>query len=179
MVAIAAAVSCVDCHMPRVTYGLLEGMMSHRVTTPDPKALLGRTDQPDACTQCHVDRARDWANSPSDGSRVELDLLGGDPVQRALAAHALARPGAVGDVERRKARSRSALEDDYPAVRWFAWRGYRALAPRDAAIAAFDFMGRPCRAPRSDRKARRARASAARETPRVGSGARRQSDRDW
>jgi hypothetical protein len=118
-------------------------MMSHRITIPDPKALLGRTDQPDACTQCHVDRTRSWADDPSEGSRVELDLLGGDPVQRALAAHALARPGAVGDRKRRKAALALALEDDYPAVRWLAWRGYKALAPSDAAIAAFDFMADP------------------------------------
>jgi hypothetical protein len=153
-----ATVDCVSCHMPRVTYGLLEGMMSHRVTSPDPGALVGRSDQPDACTQCHVDRGRGWAAASmsalglrgkaaaepdASGSRVELDLLGGDPVQRALAAHALARPEAVGDRGRRLSALALALEDDYPAVRWFAWRAYRALAPDDPAIALYDFMADP------------------------------------
>jgi hypothetical protein len=152
-------VDCVGCHMPRVTYGLLEGMMSHRVTSPDPGALVGRMDQPDACTQCHVDRSRSWAAdamvglglggtishhpSPAVGSQVELDLLGGDPVQRALAAHALSRTEAVGDRSRRLSALALALEDDYPAVRWFAWRAYRALAREDPAIALYDFMADP------------------------------------
>ena len=152
-------VECVGCHMPRITYGLLEGMMSHRVTSPDPGAWVGRMDQPDACTQCHVDRSRSWAaesmaalglrgtvargSSPAEGSQVELDLLGGDPVQRALAAHALSRGEAVGDRARRLSVLALALEDDYPAVRWFAWRAYRALAPEDPAIALYDFMADP------------------------------------
>jgi hypothetical protein len=55
------AVDCQGCHMPRITYGLLEGMISHRIASPDPGAWVGRHDQPDACTQCHVDRSRTWA----------------------------------------------------------------------------------------------------------------------
>jgi predicted CXXCH cytochrome family protein len=141
------AIDCTTCHMPRVTYGLLEGMISHRVTSPDPAALIGRHDQPDACTQCHVDRSRQWAaesmaalglggsvirSSPDSreawASRVVLDLLGGDPVARALAAHALARPEAAAPAEDRIAALAPALVDDYAAVRWFGWRGVRALA---------------------------------------------------
>jgi hypothetical protein len=57
----ARATTCQDCHMPRITYGLLEGMISHRITIPRPQAWIGRHDQPDACTQCHVDRSRTWA----------------------------------------------------------------------------------------------------------------------
>ncbi len=152
------AIDCTTCHMPRVTYGLLEGMMSHRVTSPDPAALVGRHDQPDACTQCHVDRSRRWAatSMPTLGlegsaldraqdereswaSRVVLDLLGGDPVARALAAHALARPEAATPADARIAALAPALVDDYAAVRWFAWRGVRALAHeigRDDVLAA-------------------------------------------
>jgi predicted CXXCH cytochrome family protein len=141
------AIDCTTCHMPRITYGLLEGMISHRVTSPDPAALVGRHDQPDACTQCHVDRSRRWAAEAMAGlglegstiagvedpreswaSRVELDLLGGDPVARALAAHALTRSEAAARAEDRIAVLASALVDDYAAVRWFAWRGVRALA---------------------------------------------------
>lgn len=162
-----AAVDCLDCHMPRTTYGLLEGMISHRITSPDPGALLGRADQPDACTQCHVDRSRAWAagsmarlglrgTSPTNhavpvaeqrASRVVLDLLGGDPIQRNLAAHALAQPGATGPVSDRLAWLAPGLEDAYPSVRWFAWRGMRALAERTddhallAALAEFDYIG--------------------------------------
>ncbi|HET6586079.1 MAG TPA: multiheme c-type cytochrome [Nannocystaceae bacterium] len=141
------AVECTGCHMPRITYGLLEGMISHRVSSPDPARWIGRHDQPDACTQCHVDRSRRWAADAMAGlglagsrvaaradereawaSRVVLDLLGGDPVARALAAHALTRPEAAAPAELRISALAPALVDDYAAVRWFAWRGVRALA---------------------------------------------------
>ncbi|MFV8755905.1 hypothetical protein ACNOYE_35590 [Nannocystaceae bacterium ST9] len=159
------SVDCLDCHMPPITYGLLEGMISHRITSPDPGALVGRHDQPDACTQCHVDRSRRWAaesmatlglrGSPAGredplearGSRVLLDLHGGDPIQRNLAAHALAQPDASGAIADRMVALAGALEDEYPSVRWFAWRGLRALAEARgehelvALLADFDYLG--------------------------------------
>ena len=140
-----SSVRCGGCHMPRITYGLLEGMITHRIGSPDPGALVGRDEQPDACTQCHVDRSRAWAAAamPSLGlstspavraaphedwaSRVELDLVGGDPVARALAAHALGRPEAVGPMDDRLRALVTALEDEYPVVRWFAVRAARRL----------------------------------------------------
>lgn len=161
------AVDCDGCHMPRITYGLLQGMMSHRITSPDPGRWVGRDDQPDACTQCHVDRSRSWAAAamadlgfqgtppgaahPSESwaPRVLLDLHGGDPLQRNLAAHALARPEATGDPELRLAWLVDGLEDEYPSVRWFAWQGIRVLATQlqDAETvdlcADFDYLGDP------------------------------------
>src|SRR5690606_20235400 len=146
------AVTCQGCHMPRITYGLLEGMISHRITIPRPQALIGRHDQPDACTQCHVDRSRTWAAQAlpelgfagpaklpepaadeSWGSRVELDVLGGDPLQRVLAIHALSRAGTPAPAERRVAAISAALDDEYPAVRWFAWRALQELCPPEHA----------------------------------------------
>jgi hypothetical protein len=143
------AIGCDGCHLPRITYGLLEGMMSHRPTRPRPQDLRGRHDQPDACTQCHVDRSRAWAadaleawaagveppapgSTPGDLPQVVLDLHGGDPIQRALAAHALARPQAPLAPATRMAWLVDALEDDYPAVRWFAFRSLRRLAEHAA-----------------------------------------------
>jgi hypothetical protein len=79
-------------------------------------------------------------------SRVVLDLHGGDPIQRNLAAHALSRPGASGDAEQRMAWLVAALDDEYPSVRWFAWRGLRSLArargdePTLALVSAFDYL---------------------------------------
>jgi len=157
----ASAVDCLGCHMPRITYGLLEGMISHRIASPDPGRWVGREDQPDACTQCHVDRSRTWAAQAMAGlglrgatagvaaeeeawaSRVVLDLFGGDPVQRVLAAHALARPGATGEASVRLAWLIDALEDEYPAVRWAVWRaalelGRAAESELVAALEQFD-----------------------------------------
>src|SRR5690606_32644043 len=140
---------CLDCHMPRVTYGLLEGMITHHIGVPAPERWVGRSDQPDACTQCHVDRSREWAAASMGGlargelpaekaagigsgdvPRVYADLIGGDPLQRNLAAHALAREGATGPLDYRIGALVEALDDGYPSVRWFAWRGLRALARR-------------------------------------------------
>ncbi len=166
---IAASIDCIDCHMPQISYGLLEGMITHRISSPDPGALVGRHDQPDACTQCHVDRSRRWAadamvelglrgTAPDPehplerrASRVLLDLRGGDPIQRNLAAHALAQPEATGALDQKIAWLVGALEDEYPSVRWFAWRGLRALVerlppddarrgPLLAALAEFDYL---------------------------------------
>lgn len=158
------AVPCAACHMPRVTYGLVQGMISHRITSPDPAALVGLDDQPDACTQCHVDRSRSWAAegmaalglrggqavaSPSVeeswGSRVLLDLYGGDPLQRVLAADALAQRSTPVDAELRMRWLLGALEDEYPAVRFAAARGLAQVA-NDAApgliakVGAYDFL---------------------------------------
>ena len=150
--AMVREIDCLDCHMPRITYGLLEGMISHRITSPDPGRWLGRKDQPDACTQCHVDKTRLWArdhmsklgfsstknrnvqekeeNESTWASRVVLDLYGGDALQRNLAADALGYEKATGRVEWKMAMLVDALGDEYPSVRWFAWRSLRALARR-------------------------------------------------
>ena len=153
------AIDCTSCHMPRTTYGLLQGMISHRITSPDPGA---RGDLPDACTQCHVDRTRRWAaesmatlglrgaaianaaEREAWASRVVLDLVGGDPIQRALAADALARPHVPAPAESRMSWLVEALVDDYGAVRWMAWRAAKQLGAEldddalAAELAAFD-----------------------------------------
>lgn len=157
------ALTCLECHMPRTTYGLVEGMISHRITSPDPGALVGRGDQPDACTLCHVDRSRAWAaeamarvglrgappGPPAEeeawASRVLLDLHGGDPVQRILAIHALTRPGVPLALAERRRWLVDALEDAYPAVRFAAIRALRSLGADTPALrealAAHDFLG--------------------------------------
>ncbi len=148
------AVGCDGCHLPRVTYGLLEGMMSHRITRPRPQDLVGRDDQPDACTQCHVGRTRTWAaqaatrwpgveEPTSAPSRVAKDLHGGDPIARALAAHALARPRVPFDPRARMAWLVDALRDDYPAVRWFGYRGLEALARRHGDAVVTELLAAP------------------------------------
>jgi len=146
-----ASITCLDCHMPRVTYGLLKGMISHRIQSPDPARSIGRQDQPDACTQCHVDRSRTWAAAnmaalglqgstparpPAEeeawGPRVLLDLHGGDPLQRMLAADALTQPRAPVTNRLRMTWLVALLDDEYPAVRWVAWQGLRGLIAQHA-----------------------------------------------
>jgi predicted CXXCH cytochrome family protein len=156
-----AGAACVDCHMPRIVYGVLDVHRSHRIEIPDPArdASFGR---PDACTGCHVGRTPAWAASAARrlwGGRFQrVDaaaiatavgpqgaVLAGDPIERAVAADALgrapppARDGA-GSASR-AARIGALLEamdgDDYPAVRHLAWRALgRLLATGVGAAAA-------------------------------------------
>lgn len=168
---------CVDCHMPRVVYGVLDVHPSHRIELPEP-ARDAAAQRPDACTQCHVDQTRAWAVRQRDAlwpradrtrapavppaidrgapdaeagtaraspptraadtartspeaseawSEVETQLFAGDPVERALAAHALGRRAAPGALERHAALLLDVMSyDPYPAVRHLALRALRA-----------------------------------------------------
>jgi hypothetical protein len=150
---------CVGCHMPRIVYGVLDAHRSHRIEVPTPAedASAGR---PDACTNCHVTRSsywaeaevRLWSRAPQVGG-IQLSpatqVLGGDPVARAMAADALGRapffPSAsapsAGEDDR-AARFGLLLEvmksDRFPAVRHIAWRSLRRLV-KAAAVAAVDY----------------------------------------
>ena len=148
-------VACTSCHMPDIVYGVLAAHPSHRIEVPDP-ARASQEGRPDACTACHVDRTRTWAarerarlwrpsqaDEPAETSwsEVETQLFAGDPLERALAAHALSR-GAAGPAPTRatrRARHRAMLlevmeHDPYPAVRHFAWRTLLSLAPSARAV---------------------------------------------
>jgi len=57
-----AGARCVDCHMPRIVYGVLDIHRSHRIEVPDPgRAQAQGSARPDACTLCHVDESAQWA----------------------------------------------------------------------------------------------------------------------
>jgi len=143
---------CASCHMPALVYGLVDVRISHRIESPDP-ALQARDARPDACTLCHVDRTRAWAAQVSErwygrrtvssvpdavpAPRSELArlpevtraLFGGDPIERAIAAHALGRATAQAAPEQRRralgALARVLSDDAYPAVRRIAERSLR------------------------------------------------------
>ncbi len=143
-----AATRCVDCHMPRVVYGVVAVHRSHRIAIPDP----WREDRPDACSLCHADRPLGWvqagyagifggpvARSSAPGARAAIDALAGDPVERAVALAALGRtegllPGARST--RLGILFDTMREDPYPALRTLAHRSARALA--GAPLAGFD-----------------------------------------
>jgi predicted CXXCH cytochrome family protein len=134
---------CVNCHMPRIVYGLVGAHRSHRIDSPrvEPSAQQGH---PDACTLCHVDKPRAWAAeslqrwsgknpapSPASVPEVARLLLAGDPIERAIAADALGRTeasAASAPVQERLGLLLDTLQDDgYPAVRAIAWRSLRSL----------------------------------------------------
>ncbi len=158
-----ARVLCVDCHMPRIVYGVLDAHRSHRVQSPRPAldAALGR---PDACTNCHADRTTTWAerargrlwpgdstaaregagatllaDPPDGGFAAPTSLLfGGDPVARALAADGLGRAALVTRPRARAALLETMRHDPYPAVRRMAFRSLRRLIDETPPWTAFD-----------------------------------------
>jgi len=180
-----SGVRCVDCHMPRIVYGLVDAHRSHRIESPDP-AAHARDARPDACTLCHVDESRAWAidatarlfDAPGPHERATAAertredaqlpeiarlLAGGDPIERALAAAALGRasesPARDAEIgSRRLARLLRALEDErFPAIRRIAARSVARFVPADAApaLAAYDAL-----APEAARRAALARLCA-------------------
>ncbi|MEZ5989960.1 MAG: cytochrome c3 family protein [Planctomycetota bacterium] len=156
---------CLDCHMPRMVYGILEVHRSHRVEVPDPAraAELGR---PDACTLCHLDKspvwcaeelARLWGREPrlparrADGAPLGLSgfvasLHAGDAVQRVVYAAAAGRPGVALAPEDKgfvRVHLMAMLNDAYPSLRRMALRSLRALEAElpvglDEDLSAFD-----------------------------------------
>jgi hypothetical protein len=174
-------VRCVDCHMPRIVYGLVDAHRSHRIESPDPAAHT-RDGRPDACTLCHVDASRAWAiaatarlfttrDAPAqhaddetprraDFPEIARLLAGGDPIERALAAAALGRAenapvGGSASHARRLARLLRALEDErFPAIRRIAARSAARLVPADAARALAEYDALAQAAARRDALAR-------------------------
>jgi predicted CXXCH cytochrome family protein len=149
----SAGSRCLECHMPRVVYGVLEIHRSHRVEVPD-AARDAEAGRPHACTLCHLDRSLEWSareldrlwgedrgryRSPSerlDGAPVSMpdgvaSLLAGDAVQRAVYAAAGGRlDGTAWDQGFLRVHLLVSLGDAYPAVRWLAKRSLLALEER-------------------------------------------------
>ena len=120
-----ASVQCVDCHMPRIVYGLVAVHRSHRIEVPNPTSWT--RGRPDACSLCHVvtSPSGDWALGPGPSAQ---SLIGGDPIERAVAAEGFGR--GVGPRGLRLGWLLDVMEaDDYPAVRRVAWRAVRRIAP--------------------------------------------------
>lgn len=51
--------SCMNCHMPHSTYGLMKGVRTHRIESPSVQVTL-KTSRPNACNQCHLDQTLEW-----------------------------------------------------------------------------------------------------------------------
>jgi predicted CXXCH cytochrome family protein len=141
--------SCYECHMPKAVYGILEIHRSHRIEVPDP-ARDAEFARPNACTNCHSDRSALWAaeaarrwwgeafrlpqfrgdGAPVDMSAATAALLGGDVVQRVVAASLAARSDSSLTLEEQAFLVPLLLEglgDDYPAVRWMSRKSLLSL----------------------------------------------------
>lgn len=139
---------CYNCHMPEMVYGVMEIHRSHRIEIPQP-ALHAEAGRPNACNVCHVDQSVEWAEQETarlwggesrpvnraDGVEATLAdgvarLHAGDPVERAVTATMIGRSierGQLTNPEHWRLHLLMALDDDYPAVRRFAFRSLNQL----------------------------------------------------
>lgn len=140
---------CLECHMPRIVYGIVEAHRSHRIDVPD-AARDVEHGRPNACTLCHLDKSPIWAGDkmrelwgesyrrpakrPS-GAPLTLpdasaSLLAGDPVQRFVFARSAGRldaPVAPADKAELRVVLQTTLLDAYPSIRWRAQKSLVAL----------------------------------------------------
>lgn len=140
---------CLECHMPRMVYGILSIHRSHRVESPNVKRDV-EGGRPNACTECHAEMsplaAADamrtfWGakyerpSSRPGGAPLEIadalaSLHSGDAVERAVYAERLGRADlALQPAERDFVVGNLivALGDGYPSIRILARRSLVAL----------------------------------------------------
>jgi hypothetical protein len=145
----SAGSRCLECHLPRIVYGLVDVHRSHRVEVPDVArdVELGR---PNACALCHLDASADelaaserawwgerFASPRSRPDRAPLEIAealaslhAGDALVRAVYAKAFGRADSALDARGRAwaaAQLVVALGDGYPAIRTLARRSLSAL----------------------------------------------------
>tara|TARA_Y100001934_G_scaffold91447_2_gene113131 strand:- start:1822 stop:3771 length:1950 start_codon:yes stop_codon:yes gene_type:complete len=130
--------ACYNCHMPFTTYGLLQSMRSHTVTSPSIASTL-ETGRPNACNLCHLDKTMTWAakhlddwwgiRSPAITEEPNLAasvdwLLRGDAAQRAMLAWAMGWDSAreVSGTDWMTPHLARLLDDPYDAIRFIARR---------------------------------------------------------
>jgi predicted CXXCH cytochrome family protein len=149
---------CYNCHMPFNTYGLLKGVRTHHIESPNLEASVN-VGRPNGCNLCHLDKTLDWTAGhlqawyqipPTalipDQKLVSAALLWGlrgDAAQRALIAWSMGWSSA-----RETSGERwlvpyliHLMEDPYSAVRYMAYRSLRQI-PGFADIL-FDYVAPP------------------------------------
>lgn len=126
------SVSCMDCHMPRMTHGLMGMLRSHRISSPSDVRML-KGDWPNACNMCHLDKSVSWTVAElreTWGAKIDLGgwtppedetgprwLRSKEPIVRQVAVDSYSRSPLgkekLGDLY-------GALEDPAPPNRMFA-----------------------------------------------------------
>ncbi len=136
---------CIQCHMPRTSYALLQGISSHQISSP--RAQF--TSPPNACALCHIDKSQEWittqlvsyrAATPRDFSKtvakntgtssVALERsLSGNAVERAIYAYSFGTQEVyetVGAALPQQILHRM-LSDPYAAIRLISKRSLKEL----------------------------------------------------
>lgn len=148
--------NCYDCHMPYTTYGLLKGIRTHEVHSPDAAASLA-SGRPNGCNQCHLDQTlawtaeklESWYGIPApemgpDDSTIAASVLWalrGDAGQRALAAWSMGWDDAraVSGTDWMTPYLGLLLQDPYHAVRYIAQRSLQKQRGFEDLLDEYDF----------------------------------------
>ena len=152
----SAGSRCYNCHMPHTTYGLLKGIRSHFIDSPNVKTNLS-TGRPNACNLCHLDQTLDWTSekltewyglprvnvSPEQKTIATgvLWTMTGDAGLRALTAWAMGWEPArqASDASWFAAYLAYLLKDPYSAVRYIAGKSLKKSS--SFADFPYDFVG--------------------------------------
>lgn len=152
----SSGASCINCHMPHTTYGLLKAIRSHSISSPSAMETVD-VRRPNACNLCHLDQTlewtarhlNDWFSQPvpdlSDEQKTvaegALMALKRDAGIRALAAWHMSWKPAVavsGGDDWMPPYLSVLLRDPYPAVRYIAGRSLRRFESHGEF--AYDFV---------------------------------------
>ena len=68
-------VTCLDCHMPKLTMGIDRYVRSHRISSPTDRTMLAAA-APNACNLCHLDRSIRWTLAELKLAVGNLDAYG-------------------------------------------------------------------------------------------------------
>jgi hypothetical protein len=149
-----SGVTCLDCHMPRLTLGLDALVRTHRVSHPVEQAMITH-GAPNACNLCHLDQTLRWTLDQLErgwGRRLkapagdvdrpvgEAWLFSSDPFLRFLATQSYARsplgPTRLADLIR-------ALNDPEPINRVFHTRAVETIWGRKLTPADYEMTAPP------------------------------------
>jgi len=151
--------SCMNCHMPYTTYGLLKGIRSHTIASPSVQESV-TTGRPNACNLCHLDRTLAWTGEklerfygiapPELGEEERTIAAGvlwavrGDSGQRALSVWSMGwdPARAASGTDWMTPFLLVALRDPYSAVRMIAQRTI-ARQPEGDRLVGYEPMGAP------------------------------------
>ncbi len=145
--AASAGSSCYECHMPKITFGVMEAHRTHDISVPRPGDTVA-FGKPNACNQCHLDKSVNWSIRETSRLWVRPALAAGDGREQFNEPEA-ARAIAAGDALVRGLTARAlgamvadkssvdfagplllhAMRDRYPIVRYFAANGLASIDP--------------------------------------------------
>ena len=143
----SAGSSCYECHMPKITFGVMEVHRSHDISIPRPGDTVA-FGKPNACNQCHLDKSVNWAiretsrlwpktsvavvAGPEQFNEPEAAraIAAGDALVRGLTARALGSMATnKSSVDFAGPLLLEAMRDRYPIVRYFAANGLASIEP--------------------------------------------------